>query len=75
MTKPRIKPYKGYPLRVFRKEGGKGWYGVVGCDDLMLPEGDDAESLERDFREFVDWYLEICAAQGLTPKPPKGKRK
>ena len=72
---PTIKPYKGYSLTVTPAESRKGWIGKVECDDLIICEGKDAKSLERDFHEFIDNYLATCDLYDLAPKPPKKRKK
>ena len=41
---------------------------VIGINGLVSYEGDSIESLQADFEEAVDDYLEMCAEQGVEPQ-------
>ena len=48
----------------------KDYLGTVeySSSDKVLYEGDSIESLQADFEEAVDDYLEMCAEQGVEPQ-------
>ena len=66
--------YKGYFGTVEYSAPDKVFYGKLdGIGALVSYEGTDVESLENDFREAIDDYLDLCATQGFEPeKPYKG---
>ena len=41
---------------------------IIGINDRITYEGDDVNSLRRDFEEAVDEYLELCAKMGKEPE-------
>ena len=47
---------------------------VIGLRDIIAFQGRTPEELERSFRESVDFYLEICAKDGVSPQKPYSGR-
>lgn len=41
---------------------------------LISYEGTDAESIQTNFHEAVDDYLELCALRGIQPEPVLPRR-
>lgn len=66
--------YRGYFGTVEYSPPDKVLFGQLdGIGALVSYEGMDVESLEKDFREAVDDYLELCEEEGIEPeKPYKG---
>ena len=63
--------YKNYRGTIEYSEEEKGFFGkVLGIRSLILYEGDTVEELEKDFREFIDSYLEDCKKDGIEPEQP-----
>ena len=61
--------YKGYHGSVEYSAEDKVLHGrVLGIRSMITYEGSDAESIEQDFRESVDAYLEMCERRGLAPE-------
>ncbi len=61
--------YKDYLGTVEYSSSDKVLYGkVIGINGLVSYEGDSIESLQSDFEEAVDEYLEMCAEQGVEPQ-------
>ena len=61
--------YKDYLGTVEYSSSDKVLYGkVIGINGLASYEGDSIESLQADFEEAVDDYLEMCAEQGVEPQ-------
>lgn len=61
--------YKDYLGTVEYSSVDKVLYGqVLGVNGLISYEGDSIESLQSDFEEAVDDYLEMCAGQGIEPQ-------
>ena len=61
--------YKDYLGTVEYSSSDKVLYGkVIGINGLVSYEGDSIESLQADFEEAVDDYLEMCAEQGVEPQ-------
>ncbi|MDR3120035.1 MAG: type II toxin-antitoxin system HicB family antitoxin [Clostridiales bacterium] len=63
--------YKGYFGTVEYSANDDVLFGkVMGVDSLISFEGDSLKGLREDFENAIDDYLEICAADGLTPEAP-----
>lgn len=64
--------YKGYLGSVEYSDSDKCMYGrVIGMtEDFITYEGSDMESLEKDFHDAVDFYIENCKMRGVQPKRP-----
>ena len=61
--------YKGYYGSVEFSSAGNLLFGkVLGIKGLISYEGESVQSLKIDFREAVDEYLEMCAAEGIEPQ-------
>lgn len=61
--------YKDYYGTVEYSSEDKILYGkVIGINGLISYEGDSIESLQADFEEAVDDYLEMCADEGIEPQ-------
>ncbi|GHU64699.1 antitoxin HicB [Clostridia bacterium] len=61
--------YKGYRGSVEYSTPDRVFHGkVIGIRSLVSYEGTDVDSLERDFREAVDDYLELCNRRGFAPE-------
>lgn len=67
--------YKGYEGSIEYTLEDKVLFGKVqGIRSLLSYEGNTVPELEKDFRETVDAYLDLCKRQGEQPeKPFKGK--
>ena len=63
--------YKDYLGSVTYNDEDKIFYGKVEyIRSLVSYEGRDVESLENNFREAVDDYLELTRSQGIEPEQP-----
>lgn len=63
--------YKGYKGSVEYSDEDGCFYGkVLGVDDCISYEGDSQESLETDFHESVDAYLDSCLRRNVQPRTP-----
>lgn len=64
--------YKGYKGTIaYSKEDDCLVGKVIGMhNDLILYEGKTLGELKEDFRNAVDSYIDICLANGKTPKKP-----
>lgn len=61
--------YKDYYGTVEYSGSDKVLYGkVIGINGLVSYEGDSIESLQADFEEAVDDYLEMCKEQDIEPQ-------
>jgi len=61
--------YKNYPGIVEYDEVGKIFTGeVIGLRDVITFQGRTADELERSFRESIDFYLEMCEKDGISPE-------
>ena len=43
---------------------------VIGIDGLIAYEGNNPDSLHKDFIEAIDDYLEMCEGEGIAPQKP-----
>lgn len=61
--------YKDYLGTVEYSAADKILYGkVIGINGLVSYEGSSIESLQADFEEAVDDYLEMCNEKGIEPQ-------
>ena len=61
--------YKGYVGSVVFSEQDRIFYGKVkGIHALISYEGTSKKELSDDFREAIDGYLMLCAAEGIEPE-------
>ena len=67
--------YKNYSGIVEYDEVGKIFTGeVIGLRDVITFQGRTADELERSFQESIDFYLEMCEKDGLSPEKPYSGR-
>ena len=60
--------YKSYTGIVEYDTDGKIFTGeVIGLRDVITFQGRTSDELERSFRESVDFYLEMCHQDGVSP--------
>lgn len=62
--------YKGY-TGIYGFEDGSYHGRVTGLHDVITFEADNEENVEKEFRESVDDYLELCASRGEVPNTPE----
>jgi predicted HicB family RNase H-like nuclease len=63
--------YKNYTGIVEYDEHGKIFTGeVVGLRDVITFQGRTPQELEKSFRESIDFYLEMCARDGVPADRP-----
>jgi predicted HicB family RNase H-like nuclease len=63
--------YKNYLGIVEYDDEGKIFTGeVIGLRDVITFQGRTPEELEDSFRQSVDFYLEMCARDGVAPQKP-----
>lgn len=63
--------YKGFTSSVqFSADDGVFVGRVLGIDDIVVFHGQSVAGLKKEFRESIDFYLEICAKQSKPPKKP-----
>jgi predicted HicB family RNase H-like nuclease len=63
--------YKGYAGIVEYDDHGRVFTGeVVGLRDVITFQGRTPEELEGSFHESIDYYLEMCARDGVAPDRP-----
>lgn len=63
--------YKGYYGSIAFSDADEIFHGRLEfIRDLVTYEGTDARSLKQAFREAVDDYLDLCAAQARKPDVP-----
>lgn len=63
--------YKNYAGVVEYDAEGKIFTGeVVGLRDVITFQGRTPEELEDSFRESIDFYLEMCARDHVSPQKP-----
>ena len=65
--------YKGYAGSVEFSEEDHCFFGkVIGLHDSCITyEGDNVDSLTKDFREGIDDYLAYCKEEGYEPEKPR----
>lgn len=66
--------YKGYDGSVLYSAEDRLLHGrILGIRDMVIYDGTDVRTLEKNFKGAVDEYLEFCRVEGRTPnKPFKG---
>ena len=63
--------YKGFSGSVHYNDYDQVFYGKIEfIRSLITYEGTDVKSLQKDFKEAVDDYLELCIEQGIKPEIP-----
>lgn len=63
--------YKGYYGSVNFSAEDKVFYGKLEfINSTVLFEGTDIKSLEKDFKNAVNDYIEMCQEKGLEPQKP-----
>jgi predicted HicB family RNase H-like nuclease len=63
--------YKGYNGSVEYSAEDRTWHGaLLGIRDAVVYAGADQDSLESNFRAFVNEYLAFCVDEGKTPERP-----
>jgi len=61
--------YRGYRGSVEYNAVDRCFHGkILGIRSCILYEGNDVDSIERDFRESVDEYLNYCEKKGIAPE-------
>jgi len=61
--------YKGYHGSVEYSAPDHCFYGkVLGIRALVTYEGTDVDSIEHEFQESVNEYLELCEQEGVSPE-------
>ena len=61
--------YKGYYGSVEFSDEDNVFFGkIIGINDRITYEGEDAKSLRRDFEDAVDEYIELCSQMGKEPE-------
>lgn len=67
--------YRNYSGIVEYDPDGKIFTGeVIGLRDVVTFQGRSPEELESSFRESIDFYLEMCARDGVSPQKPYSGR-
>ena len=68
-NKENLLEYKGYYGTVEFSANDNLLFGkVLGVKSLISYEGESVESLQKDFEEAVDDYLDLCKEKGLEPE-------
>ncbi|MCG8476772.1 MAG: type II toxin-antitoxin system HicB family antitoxin [Cytophagales bacterium] len=63
--------YKGYIGTIEYNHEDRLMHGsVIGIKGVVSYEGCTGEDLEKDFRDAVDDYLEMCETEGMKPQKP-----
>jgi predicted HicB family RNase H-like nuclease len=63
--------YKGYDGSLEYSDEDRVFYGkIAGIRDMVTFEGDTVATLESNFRDAVNEYLDFCASQGKEPSKP-----
>jgi predicted HicB family RNase H-like nuclease len=63
--------YKKYTGSVHFSADDKVFHGrVIGIKDIISFEGTTVKKLEKDFKESVDFYLDLCKKRGKEPEKP-----
>ena len=63
--------YKGYLARAeYSAEDGVFFGRLLGINDMVNFESEDAEGLEEEFHKAVDDYLMFCSEIGKQPETP-----
>lgn len=67
--------YKGYAARIeYSDEDGCLIGRVAGIRDIITFHGDSVEEIRKAFEDSVDFYLETCEKDGITPNKPYSGR-
>ena len=67
--KDNILKYQDYHGSVDYSDTDKCFHGrILGIRSYITYEGNDVKSIERDFRESVDEYLNHCKEKGIMPE-------
>lgn len=67
--------FKGYTGSVEYSPADRVFHGrIIGITDIITFEGTSVEALEKDFRDAVDDYLDMCAEDGVEPQRPYSGR-
>ena len=67
--------YKGYSAHIeYSDEDGCLIGHVVGIRDMITFHGDSVEEIRKAFEESMDFYLETCAKEGVSPNKPYSGR-
>jgi predicted HicB family RNase H-like nuclease len=65
--------YKGYTAIVEFDEATKVFSGqVAGLEGAIMFQSESSEELENEFRDSVEFYLEMCAKHGVEAERPNG---
>ena len=63
-----ILEYKGYQAIIEFSSEDSALYGkVIDIDDKILFEIEDPNLAFEVFKNTIDWYLELCKEEGITP--------
>lgn len=63
--------YKGYTAKVNYDEHAELFHGeVIGTQDIITFQSDNAHKLNEEFRKSVDEYLSFCKEIGKAPDKP-----
>ena len=69
MKNDNLLHYKGYSAKPEYSVEDKVFYGkILGIDDLVDFQAEDARSIETEFQNAVDDYLRFCAEIGKEPQ-------
>ena len=61
--------YKGYRGSIEYNSDDKVFHGkVLGIRSFVTYEGTDVDSIERDFQDSVDFYLDACKKSDIQPE-------
>ena len=67
--KDNIMEYKGYHGSVEYSATDRCFFGkILGIRSVILYEGNDVKTIEKDFHASVDEYLEYCKKKGVSPE-------
>ena len=67
--------YGDYIAKIDYEEDSKLFHGrVLNLRDVVNFYGSSGEDLEREFRESIEAYLEVCAEEGIEPQKPYSGR-
>ena len=61
--------YKGYAAKIEYSEDDQCFIGrIAGIRDIITFHGDSVQDLKSAFHEAVDFYIESCAREGISPQ-------
>jgi predicted HicB family RNase H-like nuclease len=64
-------PHKGYEGSVLYSAEDRLLHGkILGIRDMVIYDGIDIPTIEKNFRDAVDEYLAFCEQIGKTPSSP-----